>query len=333
MRLGNPDSLCPPRAHRLSLLGSSFRHRAQTNQKQKSILALIKWTIRDQRRFEEKLKRLKCLIDGLEVVARSYGVPAHPQFQTQESPNQLEHPPPYSAAVASLPSPILYMGAFGSEDASTSGIVAIEHQEGSGGSRGTPNPRNESNVPIPVDQSGSVGANARSSATYNLIVDLFHQHVALKRYLVSIGGRESHPVARAQEKLTQLSTNSFNDLFADIYDELLRRQQWKQPYLQHLHPLTQVHPNRNAARLKLSNLTSSRFGDLVGDTVPEFERRYPHIQGVVSQISSPAVPSRILSLTHRRFSTRRWGHVPPHAEDAPPPLLRYRAPHRAALNT
>ncbi|PVH82851.1 hypothetical protein DL98DRAFT_652857 [Cadophora sp. DSE1049] len=75
---------------------ASLRQRMKDNQKQKSFLTITKWTICDAKRFDDRVKRLKGLIDGLEDVSRAAGVtrqPARTRSLTIPSP---EHPPPYS---------------------------------------------------------------------------------------------------------------------------------------------------------------------------------------------------------------------------------------------
>ena len=70
------------------------------NQKQKSFLALAKWAVCDAKRFDEKVKRLKNLIDGLEDISKAAGItrfqpsPQNPTDQAATPPH--ENPPPYS---------------------------------------------------------------------------------------------------------------------------------------------------------------------------------------------------------------------------------------------
>ncbi|KAG4428307.1 hypothetical protein IFR05_016209 [Cadophora sp. M221] len=74
----------------------SLRQRMRDNQKQKSFIAITKWTMCDAKRFDEKVKRLKGLVDGLEDVSRATSIarqPARSRSLTLPSP---EHPPPYS---------------------------------------------------------------------------------------------------------------------------------------------------------------------------------------------------------------------------------------------
>jgi protein STE50 len=77
-----------------------LQQRMRDNQKQKSFLALTKWAVCDAKRFDEKVKRLKNLIDGLEDISKAAGI-----IQFQSSPQNLtttdvvplnEDPPPYS---------------------------------------------------------------------------------------------------------------------------------------------------------------------------------------------------------------------------------------------
>ena len=79
-----------------------LQQRMRDNQKQKSFLTIAKWAICDARRFDEKVRRLKNLIDGLEDISKAAGIT---EFQSapQSLVNQIpirphESPPPYSVA-------------------------------------------------------------------------------------------------------------------------------------------------------------------------------------------------------------------------------------------
>ncbi|KAH9218688.1 prion-inhibition and propagation-domain-containing protein [Leptodontidium sp. 2 PMI_412] len=76
---------------------SSLRQRMRDNQKQKSFIAITKWAMCDAKRFDERVKRLKGLVDGLEDVSRAASIARQPartrSLLTLPSP---EHPPPYS---------------------------------------------------------------------------------------------------------------------------------------------------------------------------------------------------------------------------------------------
>lgn len=53
---------------------SSIRQRMRDNQKQTSFLAITKWALCDAKKFDEKVKRLKYLIDGLEDISQAAGI-------------------------------------------------------------------------------------------------------------------------------------------------------------------------------------------------------------------------------------------------------------------
>jgi hypothetical protein len=61
----------------------SFRQRIQANQRQKSLVSIARWALRDARKFDEKVKRLKGLIDGLEDISRIAGIIPQPQTQVR----------------------------------------------------------------------------------------------------------------------------------------------------------------------------------------------------------------------------------------------------------
>jgi hypothetical protein len=76
-----------------------LQQQIRDNQKQKSFLALAKWAVCDAKRFDEKVKRLKNLIDGLEDISKAAGmIQYQPPPQTLTLPVSIlaENPPPYS---------------------------------------------------------------------------------------------------------------------------------------------------------------------------------------------------------------------------------------------
>ncbi|KAK0122222.1 Adaptor for signal transduction, variant 2 [Cadophora gregata] len=74
---------------------ASLRQRMKDNQKQKSFLAITKWTICDAKKFDGRVKRLKGLIDGLEDVSKAAGISRQPARTRPLTISSLEHPPPY----------------------------------------------------------------------------------------------------------------------------------------------------------------------------------------------------------------------------------------------
>lgn len=85
---------------RLFRPASHLQQRMKDNQMQKSFLALAKWAVCDAKRFDEKVRRLKNLIDGLEDISKAAGIfqfQASPQTLATTNPSPLgENPPPYS---------------------------------------------------------------------------------------------------------------------------------------------------------------------------------------------------------------------------------------------
>jgi hypothetical protein len=107
---------------------------------------------------------------------------------------------------------------------------------------------------------------------------LSKHYTALKKYLSSspdsVGDEKAVPrLSRARDKLLPLSRVQFEELSADVFDELLRRHETDPPpYLQ---PRDHFHPKRNQARQKLSTLPPANFRGLAADIFYELERRFP----------------------------------------------------------
>jgi protein STE50 len=267
----------------------SLRRRARENQKQKSVLAIARWTIRDGRRFEKRVRRLGELVDGLEDVARAVGLSPHSRVQLTHSvsADYDDIPPPYSlTARRHVGYQSLRIGSSGLEN-SSSRTVAI-------------------NPSHPLDE----------------ITTLMRQQLlAMERYSISFPSSEVHPLPRARDKLLALSEHQFADLRVDVYEELLRRQEYELPTFQHLPEIRSFHPNRNQARKKLSTLIPLRFGQLVEDIVFELKRRYPPLQDIPTSdllvnLRTPVTPQPV----HHSRGT-----------NTPPLPLQYRAPHRSTL--
>ena len=68
----------PPRpSHQLTLFRDTFNHfslRANLSRKQASVATVTKWAVYGRATFQERIERLKSLIDGLEKVSESLGV-------------------------------------------------------------------------------------------------------------------------------------------------------------------------------------------------------------------------------------------------------------------
>ena len=83
---------------------SVLQERMLENQKQKSFLAIAKWASVDARKFEEKIKALKSLIDGLESISKAAGVITPPPKEPLDLPAVPdENPPPYTTILRPRP--------------------------------------------------------------------------------------------------------------------------------------------------------------------------------------------------------------------------------------
>lgn len=82
-----PRSACNTNANLVS-----FRQRIRANNRHNSIIAIARWAFRDAQKFDDGVKRLRSLIDGLEDISRV------PPFPSRVNSSSIpENPPPYSA--------------------------------------------------------------------------------------------------------------------------------------------------------------------------------------------------------------------------------------------
>ncbi|KAF8854438.1 hypothetical protein BDZ45DRAFT_43262 [Acephala macrosclerotiorum] len=273
----------------------TVRQRIRDNQKQKSYFTIVKWTICDAKRFEEKVKQLKSLIDGLEDISTAAGITRSPPTPHSASVVPSENPPPYSFRSSVSPQPTLPEQSPSQIPSQTSFEPSISHP-----------------------------------TTASILVrdpEVSAHHMAMMRHCGLSSSVEGHPRWRAREKMTRLSNIQFKELRTDVYDEMFRRE------MEGLTPPSlpenpEYHPKRNQARQKLSTLPSHRFQDLVIDVLFELERRFPSLQ--IS--NSPGVSSRLLSTFSSPHppTSRRYGCVPPRG--IPPPPLSDRAAHPSSLS-
>lgn len=98
-------------------------------------------------------------------------------------------------------------------------------------------------------------------------------HMVFWKYLSNESYQRSSP-QRAKDKLMQLSTKQFRELYTDVYDEYLRRFTAGQGLIQ-LPLVSALHPKRNLARAKISTFPAIRFRDLLNDAYSELNRRSP----------------------------------------------------------
>ncbi|KAE8446395.1 hypothetical protein EG329_012000 [Mollisiaceae sp. DMI_Dod_QoI] len=265
----------------------TVRQRIRDNQKQKSCLTIVKWTICDAKRFEEKVKQLKTLIDGLEDISKAAGLARSPVVCSSDSVAPSESPPPYSFR-SSIPPESSPPEQSPPRDSHT----LIDP------------PTSTSYIVMPQDPEVSA------------------HYTAMMRHCGLSSSVEGHPRWRAREKMTRLSDSQFKELRTDVYDEMFRRElEGLTPPSLPAH--IEYHPKRNQARHKLSMLPSHRFKDLVVDVLFELERRFPSLQG--SQ--APGVSARLQSSFSepRQTASRRYGCVT--LRGVTPPLLQDRAAH------
>lgn len=253
----------------------TLRQRIRQNQKQKPFLAIAKWAICDARRFDEKVRKIKSLIDSLEDITKAALLSHSETSGTHFASTLLEEtPPPYSAAEP----------------------VVQPQPESFGAERVYPPP--EAAVP-----------------TYSSLSDasllILSEYVrTMKRFLALWPDESGIERPQVRDKLLALSHLQFLELSEDVHDELLRRQRYDGEIPEWLPPKASFHPRRNDARKKLSTLHVFRFPHLIADTVFEFERRFPDFQDHAVHFRSRNVPLADTFLPHQ--DTRRWGLCSPH---------------------
>ncbi|KXN84925.1 hypothetical protein AN958_11908 [Leucoagaricus sp. SymC.cos] len=124
--------------------------------------------------------------------------------------------------------------------------------------------------------------NASIRAVFRIHYDEFN------RYLADYLARE-HPNRRetARKKLVQLTLAQFLEFSTDVYDEIIRRKDGQDSFLQEK---KEFHPKRNIARQKMAALPFWRFHDLASDVYFELIRRYPDFKEDCLSSSSSESP-------------------------------------------
>jgi hypothetical protein len=259
------------------------------NQKQKSFLALAKWAVCDAKRFDEKVKRLKNLIDGLEDISKAAGItrfqpsPQNPTDQAPTLPN--ENPPPYSIEPPQQAQPI-------------DGAAPIE----------------QSFVHEPVLVTAIIGQNSSPDP------ELFQQYISLEWYAAPLQTKTPARLA-AREKLSTLLDGQLKELRVDVYNELCRRRQTRaEP--PSLHSVDLYHVKRNQARERLSALPWYCFAHLITDLVFELERRFLFLEDRTRNRSKSIIEPAGLTCPFSRQNPRHGVVLP---RDSP--LLRGRSAH------
>lgn len=245
--------------------------RAWANQKHKSFFAVARWAFRDERKFDKKVKKLGEMITSLEDITRA-GDRSLNYTSQLILPAVFGHddtPPPYS-----LPA---YR--------STSWAARVPPCDLDSPSTGTAHVNDMAEVPITS----------------------MHRYLfAMDAYLASFCHANTHKGPSTRDKLRELSQYQFSELCADVYDELLRRQEYQEPYLESLPERSSLHSERNEARKKLSTLASLQFGQLVEDITSEIKRKYPYLQYFSSSISTShnTLPPLVRPAEHRSTEVR-----------------------------
>ncbi|KAK2624445.1 hypothetical protein QTJ16_006395 [Diplocarpon rosae] len=81
---------------------TSVSQRMKDNQKQKSLRAITKWAVFDKKKFDQKLKKLKGLADGLEEVSKAANITRKEPRAQSLVIHSRGHPPSYSFGSLSL---------------------------------------------------------------------------------------------------------------------------------------------------------------------------------------------------------------------------------------
>lgn len=259
------------------------------NQKQKSFLALAKWAVCDAKRFDEKVKRLKNLIDGLEDISKAAGITRFqpsPQNPTDQLPTPpTESPPPYSMEPP--------------QQARRVEVAATIEQ---------------SFVHEPVPVTAITVQNSSPDP------ELFQQYISLEGYAAPLQTKTPARLA-AREKLSTLQDGQLKELRVDVYNELCRRRQTRTGPPS-LHPVDLYHVKWNEARERLSALPWYCFARLITDLVFELERRFLFLEDRTRNRSKSIIEPAVLSRPFSRQNPRHGVVLP---RDSP--LLRGRAAH------
>lgn len=253
------------------------------SQKQRSFLSLAKWAISDAKRFQEKVRNLKGLVDSLEDISKSVAKGHSPQIQPEDQ-NQTdetqtssdESPPPYTSPASARRRnnrPSLAAAALQLTISRAFEPAPVSDQRRETVTNFGDSPPNELPAEPVITRSTSI-SRLRSDTVF------LEQYNALKTYLT---GTPSYAPRPSREKLFALSEMQLQELTTDIYDELLRRQQYNESP-DHLQENPSFRPRRNHARARLGTLRPLRFGHLVSDLVGEMERR-------LSNLPEPSEPS------------------------------------------
>jgi hypothetical protein len=234
----------------ISSFRSSFalRHRIRENQKQKSFLVIAKWALSDSQKFNEKVSKLKCLVDELENITRVAGLS---NSQSTDSTTETHDNPPRYSAIEPLQKPPRY---------STERVYQA-----------------------PIPEAILLGNETCSEASLFVLSEYHH---VMEKYLSVWPDESTTPRTRVRRKLHALTVVQFQELSQDVHDELLRRQRYEFDVPEWLPSNPSFHPKRNQARKQLSIIV--HFSQLVSDIVFEFERRLRTFRDRVGLPSNPS---------------------------------------------
>ncbi|KAL2066102.1 hypothetical protein VTL71DRAFT_2173 [Oculimacula yallundae] len=298
---------------------TSLRQRMRDNQKQKSFIAITKWAFCDAKRFEEKVKRLKGLIDGLEDVSKLANAPQQsPRSRSSTLPSS-ERPPPYS-----------FTAPLERVQNDNPGPVIVQIPRSCTARQGTELPNHYANLKRYVEQT-MPNAEVRRVIAREKLVKL--SNVQLHQFRVDVNDelsrreqqRPNTPYLlpnlmyqpkrnQAREKISTLSANRFRDLTMDLVSELERRY----PYL-----WFQTVPGSEQAGHQINSLSiprdprTKRYGYVLPPNTPPPLLRYratkrislPHPQTPALNFSRPALSSRFS--THAATSTTKLTTLTP----------------------
>ena len=200
---------------------------------------------------------------------------------------------PHSATSSSNRGNLITPPVSGSSSNPMNGNIPREMQRRPGEYPGGPSPPSS----VARSSNGTTISEGQRKA-YMMEESLSRHYNKFKYYLANQppGERSSTKPNRARDKLLRLSPVQFQELSTDVFDELLRREEFRRRgnvVPEHLPRKDGFHDKRNQARQKLATLPDKRFTDLASDVFFELERRFPRLPGGdIGRMGSPALSSR-----------------------------------------
>lgn len=227
---------------------SVLQQRMQENQKQKSFIAIAKWASVDAKKFEEKIRALKSLIDGLESISKAAGVPVSSPTAPSNSVSVSDDPPPYSARPRARRSATEGAVPLQPTPHQTSDVITASKRENyytimKKYLAGCPN------SPALIRKSRDKLSRLSEEQMGELIIDIYHDLLRRQQprdilpHLPEVPA--FHPKRnQARKKFGTLSESRFHDLVSDLVTELEKR-----------YPILLVQDNRSSDSSELQHST------------------------------------------------------------------------------